>query len=169
MQKIWHRRQHTKTRILTTTTGVSPIAQLKITKPQVAESLKLAIAKFSQDDDGQPLEITTGLRYLGFPIGSKEFASTFLNDHADTIDEAALAVFNHLGDRQTIFQLIVKCVLAKAPHLLPADIYHHTDTSTDFDTPFDWSGPFTKRINNCADTCLKKSWHPPPSHPMPLH
>jgi hypothetical protein len=155
-----------KTCILTSTTGVSHIPELQQQRPEVAASLQQAIATFSQDDDGHPLEITTGIRYLGLPIGQTEFGTTFLNNHADTIDEAADAVFSHLGDRQTIFQLMVKCVLAKAPHLLPANIYHHTDTTKDFATPFEWSGPFTQRSNQCADTCLKKYSQSPTSPHM---
>jgi hypothetical protein len=146
----------TKTRILTSTTGISPIPALQITRPDIAESLSQAIAEYSQDDNGNPLEIITGLRYLGFPIGDHTYGSSFLNDQADSIESTSEAVFHHLDDRQTIIQLFAKCVLAKAPHLLPADIYHHADPATDFDDPFNWEGPFTKRITTLTDHTLSK-------------
>eukprot|EP00978_Attheya_sp_CCMP212_P027579 scaffold92723_cov77-Attheya_sp.AAC.1 len=79
----------TKTRILTSTTGISPIPALQLTRPDIAASLTHAIADYSQDDEGNPLEVITGLGYLGFPVGDHTYGSSFLNDQADSIDAAS--------------------------------------------------------------------------------
>ena len=73
-----------KTRILTSTNNKSTIGRLLASayshNNSIVISLQTAIAAFSRDKDGSPLEVTDGLRVLGIPIGSHQFCTDFITE-----------------------------------------------------------------------------------------
>jgi hypothetical protein len=76
------------TRILTSTSGHSPLPDLHQLNPALTTSISDAISQYStQQNDidilGPPLpaELTTGFRLLGSPVGSPTFAREKFNTH----------------------------------------------------------------------------------------
>ena len=75
-----------KTRILTSTSGHSPLPDLHEINPTLTTSISDAISKYSTKSNnidilGPPLpaEITNGFRLLGSPVGSPAFAREYFN------------------------------------------------------------------------------------------
>ena len=66
--------EHRKTRIMNTSSGNSILPRLKVASFETGQSLEQAILKLSTKFDENnnqrtPVEITTGLRVLGVPLG----------------------------------------------------------------------------------------------------
>jgi hypothetical protein len=81
-----------KTRVLTSCNGTSILSTLTIHNPLLAQSLSTSIASFSttphptgKSAPDIPVELITGFRLLGQPIGSATFASEFFHRHIDDI------------------------------------------------------------------------------------
>jgi hypothetical protein len=81
-----------KTRVLTSCNGMSILPTLTIYDPLLAQSLSTSIASFSttphptnKSAPDIPVELTTGFRLLGQPIGSATFASKFFHRRIDDV------------------------------------------------------------------------------------
>jgi hypothetical protein len=80
-----------KTRILTSCNNSSPIETIMATDPTLGQSISTTIATFSNEPDPsnststRPVELTSGFRLLGHPVGSASFASSFFDKHTPTL------------------------------------------------------------------------------------
>ena len=81
-----------KTRVLTSCNGTSILPTLTIHDPLLAQSLSTSIASFSttphptnKSAPDIPVELTTGFRLLGQPVGSATFASKFFHRRIDDV------------------------------------------------------------------------------------
>jgi hypothetical protein len=96
-----------KTRILTSTSGHSPLPDLHELNATLATSISDAISKYSTKSNidilGPPLpaEITTGFRLLGSPVGSSAFAREYFNTQLMEIQSCITTMSTAITDRQT--------------------------------------------------------------------
>ena len=143
-----------KTRILTSTSGSSPIPQISITDPELGNSITTAISTYSNKHNitdplhPTPVELTQGYRLLGTPVGSITFAIEYINEKLEEIQQQTDAIHLAISDPQTRYKIFMECTIQKLPHLLLTDVlYNHdpNDTSQDFNH---WNGPLTTAINN---------------------
>jgi hypothetical protein len=81
-----------ETRILTSTSGHSPLNTLSNLEPTLATSISNTIAKYSLQPNKSnhlappiPAELTSGFRLLGSPAGSPTFAREFFNDQLSNV------------------------------------------------------------------------------------
>ena len=150
----------TKTRILTTTTGVSLVDRLKATGNlslmMKAERLFQAISRYSTtkvDGASTPLEVTDGLRVLGVPIGSPQFCKSFLNKALLRAENDANALLTKLDDLQTTLRIFSMCTAHKITHLFGCDVYNTPmeDLPTRF---YLWDSPLTQRFSEMTANLL---------------
>ena len=132
-----------KTRILTSTSGHSPLNTLSNLEPTLATSISNTIAKYSlqhnkSDHSAPPIpaELTTGFRLLGSPVGSPTFAREFFNDKLSNVQTSITLLSAAITDPQTKLRLFLQCLIQKLPHLLDCDVLYHFDPN---DTPPDWT------------------------------
>ena len=150
-----------KTKILTTTTG-SPTQH-----PAIVEALT-----YIQQQAGAATnpELTSGTRFLGVPIGSRDFANQFLSEAADTYATHLTKLQESLEDRHTISLLFKSCAQPSLQHLLASDIYYnypHTH-SPDLDS---WTSPFiaaTTAANHSLLAFLGNTTTPLPEHSLAI-
>ncbi|CAB9525405.1 hypothetical protein SEMRO_1672_G290141.1 [Seminavis robusta] len=123
-----------KTKLLTSTTGTPS------TNPIIQEALAYINAQAGKDV--QP-EITTGVRFLGQPIGSDAFATSFLTQASKKYSTNLSKLLNSSTDLHTKFLLFHSCAIPSVQHLLTADVYHHCQVqdATTID-PFHWQSTF---------------------------
>jgi len=72
-----------------------------------------------------PVELTTGFRLLGQPIGSATFASDFFDRRIDGVKKIITSLLDNITDQQTRLRLFSQCIIQKLPHLLSADVLFH--------------------------------------------
>ena len=144
-----------KTRILTSTSGRSPLDSLAILNPTLATSISNTIANYSTkpnttDRDGPaiPVELTQGFRLLGSPIGSPDFANEFFDQQLISVQEAISLMTATITDPHTKLRLFAQCLIQKLPHLLGCDVLHHYDVNNPPPTWTDWNGPLTAATNH---------------------
>jgi hypothetical protein len=144
-----------KTRILTSTSGHSPIPDLHHINPRLATTISNAISKYStrpNDVDilGPPLpaELTTGFRLLGSPVGSPAFAREYFNTQLIDIQTCITTMSIAITDRHTRLRLFSQCLIQKIPHLLGCDVLYHYDTDEPPPNWTDWNGPLTSATNH---------------------
>ena len=144
-----------KTRILTSTSGHSPIPDLHHINPTLATTISDAISKYStrpNDVDilGPPLpaELTTGFRLLGSPVGSPAFAREYFNTQLIDIQTCITTMSNAITDRHTKLRLFSQCLIQKIPHLMGCDVLYHYDTDRPQPDWTDWNGPLTLVTNH---------------------
>ena len=70
------------------------------------------------------VEVTTGFRLLGTPVGSPEFADDFFAQKLEGVRNHAKLLHAGVEDLQTRLRLFSQCSIQKLPHLLGADIMH---------------------------------------------
>jgi hypothetical protein len=68
------------------------------------------------------VELTTGFRLLGQPVGSLTFATTFLSSRVEAVKESLRSLLTSITDEQTKLRLFSQCLLQRLPHLLSSDI-----------------------------------------------
>ena len=144
-----------KTRILTSTSGHSPIPTLSLTNPQLASSISTTIAQYSTKPNptdilgpALPVELTTGFRLLGSPIGSAAFAQDFFDTQLTTIQDSIALMSTTITDPHTKLRLFSQCLIQKIPHLLGCDVLYHYDPCNPPPTWTDWNGPLTSATNH---------------------
>jgi hypothetical protein len=147
-----------KTRILTSTNGTSAIPAIRQQYgPAIADSIQSAIVTFStkptptpsDPTSTSPVEITTGLRVLGQPVGSKQFAKEFFESAISNIEHQVSKLFDSLSDKATILRLFSTCAMHKNPHLLGSEVLYTMDTVAPSSWD-DWNGALAQRIHRMA-------------------
>ena len=120
-----------KTRILTSTNGISPIQAISISNPSLAQDITSAISRYSttpnKHDPSQhdPIELTDGFRLLGLPVGNREFTISFLNEQLEAIQKQSTTVHKVIQDPHTRLRLFQQCTSMKLSHLLVTDALHN--------------------------------------------
>ena len=108
------------------------------------------------------MEIVTGIRLLGQPLGSLSFARSFFAQRLQENMADATKLLETVSDHQTALRLFAQCTLHKLPHLLGSEVlYCHTPTANEqWD---DWTGPLAIGINSMHATLhLLIVWCPMP-------
>ncbi len=144
-----------KTRVLPSCNGISILPTLTTHDPPLAQSLSTSIASFTTTPHPTnktapdiPVELTSGFRLLGQPVGSATFASNFFDCHIADIRRNITSLLDNISDQQTRLRLFSQCIIQKLPHLLSADILFHLPTDHP-DPPWkEWNGPLTSNINS---------------------
>ena len=126
-----------KTRILTSCNGQSILTELESIDSALAAQVRTTIAMYSADPpsvkDGPttPIELTSGFRLLGTPVGSPKFAQEFFNERLADVEKSVSLLHTHVPDLQTRLRIFTQCTIQKLPHLLGADIMHNLPLSYD--------------------------------------
>ena len=145
-----------KTRILTSTSGHSPIPDLHHINPTLTTSISDAISRYSTRPNdvniiGPPLpaELTTGFCLLGSPVGYPAFAREYLNTQLIDIQTCITTMSIAITDRHTKLRLFSQSLIQKIPHLLGCNVlYYHYDTDEPPPDWTDWNGPLTLATNH---------------------
>jgi hypothetical protein len=100
-----------KTRILTSTSGTSPLAAFPLTNPTLAISIKHTISTYSTKPNNTtpsrpPLHVklTTGCRLLGSLIGSASFAKQYFNKQLNQVQQCISLMTTAISDPQIRLQ-----------------------------------------------------------------
>jgi hypothetical protein len=151
---------HTKTKILTSLTPVSPICNSNISITD-AQNLCEALTNL-----GPNSELLEGTRFSGQPLGNNAFAARFFVAKASEYASALSRILNRLHDTQTQCTLHKNCAQATIPHLLASDIYQHIDLTA---SPLlqTWDSPFLASILNTNHHFLSRMLNTP--FPLPSH
>jgi hypothetical protein len=144
-----------KTRILTSCNGTSIVPTLTTHNPSMARSLSTLIASFSTTPHPTnkaapdfPVELITGFRLLGQPIGPATFASNFFARRIDNVKKNITSLLDNITHQQTRLRLFSQCIIQKLPHLLSVDVLFHLPTD-DPNPPWkEWNGPLTSNIDS---------------------
>ena len=159
-----------KTRILTSCSGESILPSLD---EQTAASVNRTIARYSieqnRDDSTSPVELTSGFRLLGTPVGSQAFAREYYFAQIETVSTSLSSMLNAITDTQTRLKLFTQCTSQKLPHLLDSDIMHHypTDNESNFEQWYNWMGPLTSGIDDITSTFFQQLLNLPQNEPLP--
>ena len=144
-----------KTRILTSCNGTSILPALTTHDPQLALSISNSIASFSTTPHPTdkaapdiPVELTTGFRLLGQPVGSATFATEFFGRRIDDVKKNITSLLDNITDQQTRLRLFSQCIIQKLPHLLSADVLYHLPTDNPNPPWEEWNGPLTSNIES---------------------
>ena len=108
---------HSKTKILTTTTGNTACDTL----PRRAQQKVQEALSFLCPEEPERAEITTGVRFLGQPIGSHVFAKQYIRERLDKLVDTMDRI-SQLQNLQTQHTLYKFSLVASIMHLLPSDI-----------------------------------------------
>ena len=151
-----------KCKILTSTTGISPIPFL----PQPhAEALVSVLDNFCGGISQG--ETTTGVRILGAPIGNKQFVRSYQNRTLQKLTKAISTLNELLSDPQVSTTLFKFSLQHYTTHLLLTDILHHTSTSAD---PSHHTSEFTNAINSITNSFISSiAVHHSAQSNLPLH
>ena len=155
-----------KTRILTSCNGDSPLPTLQHTNPRLATEVLNTIARFSAEphptspsDPPTPVELLSGFRLLGHPVGSASFARDFFTTCLRTVESNVESIHNSIDDDQTKLRLFSQCIIQKIPHLLSSDVLYHLPTDID-DPPWEeWNGPLTAATDSIIQSFLSRLLH----------
>ena len=137
-----------KTTILTSTNGHSPS---NLSENQT-HSLNQALLFLSPDDPSRA-EITSGVRFLGQPIGSTAFARQYINKKLQGMQHKMNCILQ-LNDLQTQHNLFKFTMVSAILHLLPTDVnlaYKQTNPRTTL-----WSSPTTTQTEQLITNFLAK-------------
>ena len=147
-----------KTRILTSCSGESILNRLP---PTTATILRRTIAKYSieihDDKSSTPMELTTGFRLLGTPVGSTDFAHQFYTEQLEVVRKGLTSMTEAITDTQTRLKLFSTCIIQKLPHLLDSEIMHYYPTNDPayFENWYNWTGDLTSEINSITTSFLQ--------------
>jgi hypothetical protein len=150
----------TKTRILTSCNGDSPISSLTAIDPDLGRSISAAIQNFSNTPDPDkrdntlPVELVDGFRLLGHPVGSAKFASEYFTKCTTIVQDSIKLLSDSISDQHTKLRLFSMCLIQKIPHLLSSDVMYHLPHN-DADPPWEeWCGPLTQTTDTIIQTFL---------------
>jgi len=62
-----------------------------------------------------PVELTTGFRLLGQPVGSTTFASDFFDRRIDDVKKYITSLLHNITDQQTCLRLFSQCIIKITP------------------------------------------------------
>ena len=77
------------------------------------------------------VEITTGIRLLGAPVGSQTFAEAFLLEAMDKTKTDSAKLHVKITDLQTRLRLFKQCVIEQLLHLLGNEVLHTAPLDND--------------------------------------
>jgi hypothetical protein len=124
-----------KTLILASTSGLSLLPNIHLLNPSLATYIHDTIARYSTKPNNNdilgpaiPVELTTGLRLLGSPIGSPDFAHEYFNAQLTDVQDCMELLSMAISDIHAKLRLFSKCLIQKLPHLLGCDVLYHYDT-----------------------------------------
>jgi hypothetical protein len=144
-----------KKRILTSCNGTSPLPLLHTINLTLSTAISTTIAEFStcphptdKSAPAIPVELTTGFRLLGHPVGSSTFATKFFTAQVDNIKECITSMTHSITDEQTQLHLFSQCLLQKLPHLLASDVLYNLPTDNSNPNWEQWNGPLTSAIED---------------------
>jgi hypothetical protein len=154
-----------KTRILTSTSGISPIPLIYQHDSALANAITIAITQYSNKRNKQdpqhptPVELTEGFRLLGIPVGSPTFVTKFINEKLNEIQKQTNTIHSSIHDPQTRYKIFCECTLQKIPHLLLTDVLYNLDTN-DSTQPFtSWNGPLVQATNQIVRSFLNNLYN----------
>lgn len=93
-----------------------------------------------------PVELTTGFRLLGQPVGSPTFATEFFTSSITAVKESLASLSTSITDKQTKLRIFSQCLLQCLPHLLSSDILYNLPVNDPDPNWEDWNGPLTSNI-----------------------
>lgn len=137
-----------KTTMLTSITGESVIDRLP--DPELCQFLDQVLSKYCKKGKN-----TTGIRTLGYPLGSSAFIEQHLEAFHAEYRRDAISVTTKLPDLHTAAQTYTKCIPQCAPYQMTADVLLAAAT-TDYDTvdAFNRQSRFAKNINTTTTDVL---------------
>ena len=143
-----------KTRILTSCNGESILPELRRINPTLAAEVEATLREYSvekntADPEGPPsmVELTSGFRLLGTPVGSPEFAEEFFEEQLKEVRRNIASLHAGVPDLQTRLRMFTQCIIQKLPHLLGADIMHRLPMDFQAEGWQQWNGPLTSEID----------------------
>ncbi|KAL7529651.1 hypothetical protein ACHAXR_003079, partial [Thalassiosira sp. AJA248-18] len=147
-----------KTHILTSTSGTSILPQLLVSNPTLHDSISAAIStpfsrKTNPDHTTSPLEVITGLRILGVPIGNDDFCTTFHLQRVEAAAADAKKVISGLNDKQTMLRVFKTSTLHKVTHLFVSDVASSNPTMLPTDWHL-WSSAMSTRFSEIMNSFL---------------
>ena len=111
-----------KSKILTSTCGVSPLTALPDSDRQILTACLQKYTKTDKNKEGY-VEKLNGMIILGFPIGNTDYIQKKLRklykSASDTYDD----IERHISDYQTIGQLTNNCLFSKFYYTVCADVF----------------------------------------------
>mmetsp|Transcript_18973 Transcript_18973/g.34190 ORF Transcript_18973/g.34190 Transcript_18973/m.34190 type:complete len:1170 (+) Transcript_18973:5063-8572(+) len=142
-----------KTRILTSTNGKSILQDLAGHDEELAEEVLMALTAFSvkapmtPEGDATFVELQSGYRLLGAPVGSAQFAMEFFDQQLLAVETNAAALTARVPNLQTRLRLFAQCTIQKVPHLLGAEVMHLLPMDYNAHHWEEWNGPLTARVD----------------------
>ncbi|KAL7532099.1 hypothetical protein ACHAWF_004011 [Thalassiosira exigua] len=156
------RLNRSKTLVLLSTSGDSAIPAIRQERGDAfADDIADIIDEFSQakqQPDGSyrgGKEVVSGLRLLGQPVGSSDFATEFNARQIEANKADAETLLRTVPDRHTALRLFTQCTLHRLPHLLGSEVlYAHDPTARQqWDA---WISPLSKSIDAMAEGFIAK-------------
>ena len=152
-----------KTRIMTSTNGRSGVPSIRIAYGDaVADQINAALEKYSKTTtiiNNRPVsskvEITTGLRLLGQPLGSTTFAKDFFASKLEENMADSSRLLDAVPDPHTALRLFSQCALHKLPHLLGSEVMYCFQESS-YERWNDWAGPLSVGIDTMVGDFLAR-------------
>jgi len=143
-----------KTRILTSCNGSSPLPSITNHNACLGESILSTIHQFSNAPHHDtphttiPIELVDGFRLLGHPVGSAKFAADFFTKCTTIVRNCITSLSNSISDQHTKLRLFSMCLIQKLPHLLSSDVMYHLPHD-DPNPPWEeWNGPLTRETDD---------------------
>ncbi len=113
-----------KTRILTSCNGSSPLPSINYHNARLGESISSTIRQFSNAPHPDtphttiPIKLVDRFRLLGHPVGSAKFAADFFMKCTTIVRNCITSLSNSISDQHTKLRLFSMCLIQKIPHLL---------------------------------------------------
>ena len=110
--------------------GASILPALRLHDAALHSDVAWTIANFSKqkgatpDAPDRPVELTSGFRLLGTPVGSSEYTASFFDDQLQSLRADIDSLHANIADLHTRLKLFAQCTAQRLPHLLGADIMH---------------------------------------------
>ncbi|KAL7543814.1 hypothetical protein ACHAWF_011480 [Thalassiosira exigua] len=151
-----------KTLILLSTSGRSAVSAIRWERGDAfADEIAKIVDNFSgakRQADGLyrgGREIMLGLRLLGQPVGSSNFAIDFNALQIKANKAGAEKLLRTVPDRHTALRLFTQCTLHRLPHLLGSEVLYAHDPAVrqQWDA---WVSPLSKSINVMAEGFIAK-------------
>ena len=100
-----------------------------------------------------PVEVTTGLRLLGQPVGGEAFCITFMKKKLENNIQQCQKLLTTVTDHHTALALFSRCTLHKLPHLLGSEVLYRANSYPDSGWD-NWKGPLAHGINEMVRNFL---------------
>ncbi len=152
----------TKTRILTSCNGTSPVPLISTSNPELGLSIANTTATFlptlhltNTTAPAIPVKLTPGFCLLGHPVGSATFANEFFTKCISIVKKCIISLNGAISDQQTKLRLFSQCINQKIPHLLSSDVLYHLPTDNPNPPWEEWNGPLTNATDKIVQSFLQ--------------